>query len=70
MISILLAMLAIVLLAALVVLYVAFPHRGQEVPNAPWVGDAMRKGVNLLPTLDNQSDEQKYDVRERETAHH
>ena len=65
-----LAMLAIVLLAALVVLYVAFPHRGQEVPNAPWVGDAMRKGVNLLPTLDNQSDEQKYDVRERETAHH
>ena len=64
-----LAMLGIVLLAALVVLYVAFPHRGQEVPNAPWVGDAMRKGVNLLPTLDNQSDEQKYDVRERETAH-
>ncbi len=64
-----LAMFAIVLLAALVVLYVAFPHRGQEVPNAPWVGDAMRKGVNLLPTLDNQSDEQKYDVRERETAH-
>jgi hypothetical protein len=68
-ISIMLAMLGIVLLAALVVLYVAFPHRGQEVPNAPWVGDAMRKGVNLLPTLDNQSDEQKYDVRERETAH-
>jgi hypothetical protein len=65
-----LAMLGIVLLAALVVLYVAFPHRGQEVPNAPWVGDAMRKGVNLLPTLDNQSDEQKYDVRERETTHH
>ena len=65
-----LAMLAIVLLAALVVLYVAFPHRGQEVPNAPWVGDAMRKGVNLLPTLDNQSDEQKYDMREREKTHH
>ncbi len=36
-----LAMLAIVLLAALVVLYVAFPHRGQDVPNAPWVGDAL-----------------------------
>ena len=60
------AMLGIVLLAGLVVLYVAFPHRGQEVPNAPWVGDAMRKGVNLLPTLDNQSDEQKYDVRPSE----
>ncbi len=70
MISILLAMLGIVLLAALVVLYVAYPHRGQQVPNAPWVGDAMRRGVNRLPTLDNQSDEQKYDVGEREKQHH
>ena len=70
MISILLAMLGIVLLAGLVVLYVAYPHRGEEVPNAPWVGDAMRKGVNLLPTLDNQTDEQKYDARPREKQHH
>ena len=65
MISILLAMLVILVLAGLVVLYVAYPHRGEEVPNAPWVGDAMRKGVNLLPTLDNQTEEQKYDVARR-----
>lgn len=70
MISVLLAMLGIILLACLVVLYVAFPHRGEEVPNAPWVGEAMRKGVNLLPTLDNQSDEQKYDSHPREKQHH
>ena len=44
----------IIVLAGVVVLYVAFPHRGEEVPNAPWVGDAMRKGVDRLPTLDNQ----------------
>jgi hypothetical protein len=63
--AILLVMLGIVVLAALVVVYVAFPHRGHDVPSAPWVGDAMRKGVNLLPTLDNQSDEQKYETASR-----
>lgn len=54
MVSILLAMLAILVVAGLVVVYVAFPHRGEDVPHTPWVGDAMRKGVNRLPTLDNQ----------------
>jgi hypothetical protein len=47
-------MLVILALAGLVVLYVAYPHRGEEVPNAPWVGDALRKGVDALPTLHNQ----------------
>jgi hypothetical protein len=47
-------MLVILALAGLVVLYVAYPHRGEQVPNAPWVGDALRKGVEALPTLDNQ----------------
>jgi hypothetical protein len=59
------AMLVIVLTAGLVVLYVAYPHRGEEVPNVPWVGDAMRRGVARLPTLDNQSDEQKYQRQPR-----
>jgi hypothetical protein len=53
-ISIVLAMLVIMVLAGVVVLYVAFPHRGEDVPNVPWVGEAMRKGVDRLPTLDNQ----------------
>lgn len=61
MIPIVLAMLVIMVLAGVVVLYVAFPHRGEDVPNAPWVGEAMRKGVDMLPTLDNQ--------REREDEH-
>jgi hypothetical protein len=52
------AMLVIVVLATAVVLYVAFPHRGEEMPHAPWVGDAMRKGVNRLPTIDNQREHQ------------
>jgi hypothetical protein len=41
-----------IVLAALVVLYVAFPHRGEDVPAVPWVGDAMKKGVEALPTID------------------
>jgi hypothetical protein len=61
MLSIVVAMLVIMILAGTVVLYVAFPHRGEDVPHTPWVGDAMRKGVEMLPTLDNQ--------RERESSH-
>jgi hypothetical protein len=59
MLSIVLAMLVILVLAGTVVLYVAFPHRGEEMPHAPWVGDAMRKGVELLPTLDNQQERER-----------
>ena len=51
--TLVIAMLVILVLAGLVVLYVAFPHRGEEVPAAPWLGDAMRKGVGSAPTLDN-----------------
>ena len=65
MVAIVLAMLGIVALAGLVVLYVAYPRRGQAVPNAPWLGEAMRKGVNRLPTVDNQRDQ-----RERVDQHH
>ena len=54
MLSIVFAMFVIMSLAGVVVLYVAFPHRGEEVPHTPWVGEAMRKGVDMLPTLDNQ----------------
>lgn len=59
MVWIVLVMLGIVLVAGAVVLYVAFPHRGEEVPRTPWLGTAMRKGVNKLPTLDNQRDREQ-----------
>ena len=52
--SIVLTMLVILAIAGVIVVYVAFPHRGEEVPHAPWVGEALRTGVNSLPTLDNQ----------------
>jgi len=52
--AIVIAMLVIVVLAAVVVLYVAFPHRGEDVPAAPWLGDAMAKAVDALPTVEPQ----------------
>lgn len=41
------------LIAAAVVLYVAYPRRGEEVPHAPWLGSVMKRGVDSLPTIDN-----------------
>ncbi len=40
---ILLGLLVILALAALVTLYVAFPHRGSDIPHAEWLSDAMLK---------------------------
>ena len=31
----------------------AYPHRGEELPVVPQLGDAMRKGVDALPTLED-----------------
>lgn len=50
------AMLAILVLAGLVVLYVAFPHRNEDVPYLGWLGRLLRKGVDTAPTLDNTAD--------------
>jgi len=50
------AMLVILVLAGTVVLYVAFPHRGQDVPHVHGLGRLLRKGVANAPTLDNTSD--------------
>jgi len=56
-----LVMLVILILAALVVTYVAYPHRGEEVPAAPWLGDAMAKVVHAAPTLDNTEGDARAD---------
>ncbi len=53
MLVIALVMLVILVLAALVVTFVAFPHRGEDLPAAPWLGEAMTKAAGALPTIDN-----------------
>jgi hypothetical protein len=47
-------MILILVLAGLVVAYVAYPHRGEEMPAAPWLGEAMAKAVDAAPVLDEQ----------------
>lgn len=51
MLAIILMMTLGVLVAAAVAVYVAYPHRGEQMPVVPQLGDAMRKGVDSLPTL-------------------
>ncbi len=51
MLTIVIAMTVILLLCGVVVVYVAFPHRGEDLPGAPWLGRAMRRGARSLPTV-------------------
>ena len=37
--------------SGLVMAYVAYPHRGEDVPHLPWLGQLMRRGVDQLPLL-------------------
>ena len=50
----LIAMMAILVVAGAVFVYVAYPHRGQDVPGAPWLGEAMKRGVDALPVLEDE----------------
>ncbi|WP_295660489.1 hypothetical protein [uncultured Nocardioides sp.] len=62
--AIILTMLLVLVAATGVVVYVAWPHRGADVPGAPWLGDAMRKGVERLPTLEeDQHADAQHDVQ-------
>jgi hypothetical protein len=65
----LLAMLLILLVAAAVVVYVAYPHRGEEVPHAPWLGEAMKKGVEALPTLGDELASPRVPAQNRREHH-
>jgi hypothetical protein len=51
MLVIALLMLLILVIAGVVVMYVAYPHRGEDVPGAPWLGDAMKRGVDCVGEL-------------------
>jgi hypothetical protein len=54
---ILLTMLVIIVLAALVLVYAAFPHRGVDVPAAPWLGQAMERASDALPVVEPDDDD-------------
>lgn len=51
------AMLVILALAALVLVYAAFPDRGESVPGVPWLGDAMERAAEAAPLVDGTPEE-------------
>jgi hypothetical protein len=50
-------MILILALAGLVVAYVAYPHRGQELPAAPWLGDAMARAAEAAPLIEPEHED-------------
>jgi hypothetical protein len=50
--QIVVSMAVIVLVAGIVTAYVAFPHRGEDLPGVPWLGRLMRRGARSLPTVE------------------
>ncbi len=57
MVAIVLLMLGILLIAGIVVVYAAFPHRGEDVPGASWLGDMMTRAADAVPTLEEEEGE-------------
>ncbi|MDN5746181.1 MAG: hypothetical protein L0H31_13830 [Nocardioidaceae bacterium] len=48
-----LAVLASLVIAGLVVVYVAYPHRGETVPGVPWLGEALGRAADAAPMLED-----------------
>jgi hypothetical protein len=50
--AVVIVMVLILLLAGGIAAYVAYPHRGEELPVAPWLGDAMNKAADAAPLIE------------------
>ena len=53
MLPVVIAMLVILVVAGVILTFVAFPGRGEELPAAPWLGDAMAKAADAVPMLED-----------------
>ncbi len=51
----LVSMVLILALCGVIAVFVAFPHRGEELPGAPWLGNAMSRAADALPVLEEES---------------
>jgi hypothetical protein len=49
------AMLVILVLSGVVLTFVAFPNRGEELPAAPWLGEVMARAADAAPVLDEEA---------------
>ncbi len=70
MLSIVLVMAVILVVSVLVLTYAAFPHRGHDLPAAPWLGQAMAKAADAVPTIEGEDDatSARLDVGQRDHA--
>ena len=57
MLLILISMVVILALAGLVLVFAAFPHRGESVPGAPWLGEAMERAADAAPVLEPENED-------------
>jgi hypothetical protein len=53
--AIVVVLLLALVLAAVVMIYAAYPYRGEDTPLTPLLGQAMQRGVDSLPTLDPET---------------
>lgn len=44
----------ILTICGVIAVFVAFPHRGEELPGAPWLGEAMSRAADAVPVLDDE----------------
>jgi len=51
MVFIIVAMLVCLVVSAVVVLFVAYPHRGEEIPRAGWLTGVLASARHRAPTL-------------------
>jgi hypothetical protein len=49
--------------AGVTVLYVSYPRRGQAIPRVPWLGEAMLRRVEALPTLEPEETVERHLIR-------
>jgi hypothetical protein len=56
MLTIIIVMFVILMFAAAVVLYAAYPGRGERPPVVPWLGEAVERAAGAVPTLDAEQD--------------
>lgn len=50
--TIVVVVLLALVLATAVIVYAAYPYRGQATPLSPRIGEVMSRGVSSLPTID------------------
>jgi hypothetical protein len=50
MLTMFITMLVIIVVAGLTVTFVAFPHRGRDIPRARWLSDIMNKAASRVNT--------------------